>query len=86
MAQNEVGLSPFEQCLERQTAQELCRGGRWCVNRYWSASARVLATELLGIRGTARRAGDFAEADRLRGVLERAGFEVRDEGGVSRLW
>jgi cysteinyl-tRNA synthetase len=33
---------------------------------------------LLGERDDARRQGDFATADEIRGMLERLGIEVRD--------
>jgi cysteinyl-tRNA synthetase len=41
--------------------------------------------ELAGRRQQARAARDFAEADRLRGEIETAGWEVRDEAGGHRL-
>jgi cysteinyl-tRNA synthetase len=41
--------------------------------------------ELAQARQEAREARDFAEADRLRGEIEAAGWEVRDEPGGYRL-
>jgi len=43
------------------------------------------AVELARRRQEARAARDFEEADRLRGELETAGWEVRDEPGGFRL-
>jgi cysteinyl-tRNA synthetase len=41
--------------------------------------------ELAGARQEARSQRDFAEADRLRGAIEAAGWEVRDDPGGFRL-
>ena len=41
--------------------------------------------EPAALRQAARERGDFAEADRLRALIEAAGWEVRDEAGGFRL-
>jgi cysteinyl-tRNA synthetase len=49
------------------------------------AAAPADMVELAEARQAARAGGDFAEADRLRGEIEAAGWEVRDAAGGFRL-
>jgi cysteinyl-tRNA synthetase len=50
-----------------------------------SDEAPADVVKLAEARQTARAAGDFAEADRLRDEIAAAGWEVRDEAGGFRL-
>jgi cysteinyl-tRNA synthetase len=49
------------------------------------AAAPAEVVELAEARQAARTDGDFAQADRLRGEIEAAGWEVRDAAGGFRL-
>ena len=49
------------------------------------AAAPAEVSSLAERRAEARAAGDFAEADRLRGEIDTAGWEVRDVAGGFEL-
>ena len=49
------------------------------------AEAPAEVSSLAEARAAARAAGDFAEADRLRGEIDAAGWEVRDVAGGFEL-